>query len=85
LLSILVRGMLHYFGGCIVTDVSEDRSARLLDAADEGTTLLRNVSNYLPNTLYYLQRSNQLILCSEMIAVCSEIHTKHINTVRTAQ
>jgi hypothetical protein len=25
------------------------------------------------------------MLYSEIIAVCSEIHTKHINTVRTAQ
>ena len=26
-------------------------------------------------------RTNQLMLCREIIAVCSEIHTKHINTL----
>jgi hypothetical protein len=30
-------------------------------------------------------QTSQLMLYSEIIAVCSEIHTKHINTVRTAQ
>jgi hypothetical protein len=30
-------------------------------------------------------QTNQLMLYSEIIALCSEIHTKHINTVRTAQ
>jgi hypothetical protein len=32
-----------------------------------------------------VMQTNQLMLYSEIIAVCSEIHTKHINTVRTAQ
>ena len=26
-------------------------------------------------------KTNQLMLCREIIAVCSEIHTKHINTL----
>ena len=26
-------------------------------------------------------KTSQLVLCREIIAVCSEIHTKHINTV----
>jgi hypothetical protein len=30
-------------------------------------------------------QTNQLMLYSEIIAVCSEIHTIHINTVRTAK
>jgi hypothetical protein len=30
-------------------------------------------------------KTSQLMLYSEIIAVCSEIHTKHINKVRTAQ
>jgi hypothetical protein len=40
------------------------------------TTLVR------PSVCY---TNSQLMLYSEIIAVCSEIHTKHINTVRTAQ
>ena len=30
--------------------------------------------------LCYIETS-QLILCREIVAVCSEIHTKHINTL----
>jgi hypothetical protein len=33
------------------------------------------------NTLRLSYKTNQLMLYSEIIAVCSEIHTKHINTL----
>jgi len=29
----------------------------------------------------WLMQTSQLMVCREIIAVCSEIHTKHINTV----
>jgi hypothetical protein len=37
------------------------------------------------NTLRLSYTDQLVMLYSEIIAVCSEIHTKHINTVRTAQ
>jgi hypothetical protein len=37
------------------------------------------------NTPLSVMKTSQLMLYSEIIAVCSEIHTEHINTVRTAQ
>ena len=33
------------------------------------------------NTLRLVIKTNQLMLCREIIAVCSQIHTKHINTL----
>jgi hypothetical protein len=33
------------------------------------------------NTLRLCYKTSQLMLCREIIAVCSEIHTKHINTL----
>jgi hypothetical protein len=41
----------------------------------------------VPRSKHYISiiKTSQLMLYSEIIAVCSEIHTKHINTVRTAQ
>jgi hypothetical protein len=32
-------------------------------------------------TFHLVSNHIQLMLCSEIIAVCSEIHTKHINTL----
>jgi hypothetical protein len=40
------------------------------------------------NALRLCYKNNQLMLYSEIIAVCSQIHTKHVNTLwaeRTAQ
>jgi hypothetical protein len=33
------------------------------------------------NTLRLGYKTSQLMMCREIMAVCSEIHTKHINTV----
>jgi hypothetical protein len=33
------------------------------------------------NTLISVIKTSQLMLCREIMAVCSEIHTKHINIV----
>ena len=33
------------------------------------------------NTLRLSYKTNQSMLCSEIIALCSQIHTKHINTL----
>jgi hypothetical protein len=35
----------------------------------------------LKKTSFQLQKSVQLMLYREIIAVCSQIHTKHINTL----
>jgi hypothetical protein len=43
------------------------------DRHDEANSCFRNFAN--------APKSNQLMLYSEIVAVCSEIHTKHINTV----
>jgi hypothetical protein len=46
------------------------------------TLFLRNLNKYRAvNTLRLGCKTNQLILYSEKIAVCSQIHTKHINTL----
>jgi hypothetical protein len=35
-----------------------------------------------PGSKYYqLEKKNQLMLCTEITAVCSQIHTEHINKV----
>jgi hypothetical protein len=39
----------------------------------------------VPRSKRYVIKTSQLMLYREIIAVCSHIHTKHINTVRTAQ
>ena len=36
----------------------------------------------LVTTLRLILQTRQLMLLSEIIAVCSQIHTKHINTLR---
>ena len=39
------------------------------------------ISDTMPSILLSVIKTSQLMLCREIMAVCSEIHTKHINTV----
>ena len=58
-------------------------SVELCCAGWSGWELILNV-DFLPGVIGCLSLSyetNQSMLCSEIIAVCSQIHTKHINTL----
>ena len=51
-------------------------------AQPEGIILKRVLSAYRAgNTFHLCYKTGQLMLYSEIIAVCSQIHTKHINTL----
>jgi len=41
----------------------------------------RSTPHHAVNTLVSIIKTSQLMLYREIIAVCSEIHTKHINTL----